>query len=73
MNFRRKPGEPIYLRGHMVALLLAVLAPVLLPMLYEKFMGPLGFGLRLVAGMVIAIAAGGIVYLLYRASARNEP
>jgi hypothetical protein len=69
----RKPGEPIYLRIHMVVLALAVVAPLALPRLYEIVMGPLGFTTRMVAGIVIAAGAGVALYLMYRSSARDEP
>jgi hypothetical protein len=69
----RKPGEPIYLRIHMVALTLAVIAPIALPRLYEFFGGPITFGTRIVAGILIAAAAGIVLYRLYGSSARNEP
>jgi hypothetical protein len=67
----RKPGEPIYLRIHMVAL--AVIAPIALPRLYEFLAGPISLGMRMVAGMLIAAGAGIVLYRLYRSSARNEP
>lgn len=69
----RKPGEPIYVRMHMVALALAVVASIALPRLYEVFFGPISFGVRLVSGLGIAIVAGVVLYLTYRSSARNEP
>lgn len=69
----RKPGEPIYLRGHMLALMVAVVAPVLVPHLYEALVGPLGFAGRMTFGLFIAVGAGTALYFLYRASARNEP
>jgi hypothetical protein len=69
----RKPGEPIYLRMHMVALALAVVASIALPRLYEVFFGPISFGVRLVSGLGIAIVAGVVLYLMYQSSARNEP
>lgn len=56
-----------------MALLLAVCAAVLLPYLFEVVVGPLSFGTRLLAGVIIAVAAGIVVYLFYRSSARNEP
>lgn len=73
MSIRRKPGEPIYLRRHMLALLLAVLAPLVIPRLYELAVGPLSFAGRLASGVVIAAAAGLWLYFLFRDSARNEP
>lgn len=69
----RKPGEPIYLRIHMVALAVAVAAPIALPRLYEVVMGPLSFTARMVAGIFIAAGVGAALYLMYRSSARNEP
>jgi hypothetical protein len=73
MKFTRKPGEPIYLRKHMVALVLALLATIVLPRLYEVFVSPLSFTGRFLAGMVIAIAAGIGLYFLFRSSSENQP
>lgn len=69
----RKPGEPIYLRIHMVALVLAVVASIAIPHLYELFFGPISLGARLIAGLIIAVLAGGVLYRTYQSSARNEP
>lgn len=69
----RKPGEPIYLRLHMVALALAVVASIALPRLYEVFFGPISFEVRLVSGLGIAIVAGLALYVTCQSSARNEP
>ncbi len=69
----RKPGEPIYLRIHMVALALAVLSAFALPRLYEIYFGPLSFTMRLLAALLIAVIAGILLYFTYRSSARNEP
>lgn len=69
----RKPGEPIYLRIHMLALALAVAASVIVPRLYEVFVGPLSFATRVGVGMLIAVGAGIALYFIYRSSARNEP
>lgn len=73
MKFTRKPGEPIYLRKHMVALVLALLATIVLPRLYEVFVAPLSFTGRFLSGMVIAVGAGIGLYFLFRSSAENEP
>lgn len=73
MKSGRKPGEPIYLRKHAVALVLAVLSTIVLPRLYEVFVGPLSFTTRLVSGMLIAVGAGLGLYLMFRSSAQNEP
>jgi len=69
----RKPGEPIYLRIHLIALTLVIMATVALPRLAEFFVGPLDFGTRAFAGLGIAVAGGIGLYLLYNSSARNEP
>lgn len=69
----RKPGEPIYLRIHLIALAVVIAATVALPRLAEVFVGPLSFGTRALAGVCIAVAGGIALYLLYNSSARNEP
>ena len=69
----RKPGEPIYLRVHMVALGLAIVASLALPHLYELFFGPISLGARLISGLIIAVVAGIVLYRTYQTSARNEP
>ncbi len=69
----RKPGEPIYLRIHLIALALVLAATVALPRLGELFVGPLGFGTHALLGLGIAVIGGMALYWLYNASARNEP
>ena len=69
----RKPGEPIYLRIHLIALALVVVATVALPRLLELFVGPLSFGTHALTGLCIAVAGGIALYLRYNSSARNEP
>lgn len=69
----RKPGEPIYLWRHLLALALVLLATVALPRVAEFFTGPLSFGTRALAGIGIAVAGGIALYRLYSSSARNEP
>ncbi len=69
----RKPGEPIYLRIHLIALALVIAATVALPHWAEVFVGPLSFGTRALAGVGIAVVGGIALYLLYNSSARNEP
>lgn len=69
----RKPGEPIYLRIHMVALALSLVASIVIPRLYELFFGPISLGARLVFGLIIAVVAGVVLYRTYQSSARNEP
>jgi len=70
---KRKPGEPIYLRRHILSLALAVVSPILLPLLYHRYVGPLSFATRFVAGLVIALIGSIALYFTYRASAQNEP
>ena len=70
---KRKPGEPIYLKRHMVGLALAVVFPILLPLLYHRYIGPLSFATRFVATLIIALIASITLYFTYRASAQNEP
>jgi hypothetical protein len=69
----RKPGEPIYLKRHILGLALAVIFPILLPLLYHHYIGPLSFTIRFVAALVIAFVASLVLYFTYRASAQNEP
>jgi hypothetical protein len=70
---KRKPGEPIYLKRHMVGLALAVISPILLPLLYDRYIGPLSFTTRFVAALIIAIGGAIVLYFTYRSSAQNEP
>jgi len=69
----RKPGEPIYLRRHMIALAAAVAIPIILLQLYKIYIGPLSIDVQLAVVLIASILAGLGLYFLYRASARNEP
>ena len=69
----RKPGEPIYLRRHIIALILAVGLPVVLLQLYKIYVGPVSFGAQMGFGILISILAGAILYYTYRSSAQNQP
>lgn len=69
----RKPGEPIYLRQHMIGLVLALCLPLILLQLYKLYVGPISFGMQLIVGFVISMGAGLALYLAYRRTARNEP
>ena len=69
----RKPGEPIYLKRHMLGLALAVVSPILLPLLYHRYVGPLSFATRFVVGLLIALIGSLVLYFTYRTSAQNEP
>lgn len=70
---KRKPGEPIYLKRHMLGLALAVVSPILLPLLYDRYIAPLSFATRFVATLIIAVGGAIALYFTYRSSAQNEP
>ena len=70
---KRKPGEPIYLNRHMVGLALALVAPILLPLLYHRYVAPLSFDTLFAASLIIALIGSIALYFTYRASAQNEP
>ena len=70
---RRKPGEPIYLKRHILGLAVAVAAPILLPLLYHRYIAPLSFTTIYVATLIIAVIGSIALYLIYRSSAQNEP
>ena len=69
----RKPGEPIYLRRHMIALTLAVGLPIILLQLYKIYVGPVSFDAQMGFGILVSILAGLILYYTYRSSAQNQP
>lgn len=69
----RKPGEPIYLRRHIIALALAVGLPVVLLQLYKIYFGPVSFDAQIGFGLLVSILAGFILIRAYRSSAQNEP
>ncbi len=69
----RKPGEPIYLRRHMVALALAVALPIVLFQLYKIYVGPIGLGVQMGIGLVVSVVAGTVLYLTCRSSVQNQP
>ena len=69
----RKPGEPIYLKRHILGLILAVVIPIVLPLLYHHYIGSLSFLTQLIAALIIALIGSLVLYFTYRASARNEP
>jgi hypothetical protein len=69
----RKPGEPIYLRGHLIALAIAVLLPIILLQIYKVYVGPVSFGVQLGFAVVISVFGGLALYFRYRFSARNQP
>jgi multisubunit Na+/H+ antiporter MnhF subunit len=69
----RKPGEPIYLRRHMIALALAVGLPVVLLQLYKIYIGPVSFDAQMGFGILVSVLAGLVLYYTYRSSAQNQP
>ncbi|GMV51021.1 MAG: hypothetical protein NBKEAIPA_03047 [Nitrospirae bacterium] len=69
----RKPGEPIYLWAHLIALLFVVLSTVALPRLAEWVVGPLSFGTQVLVGLAIAVVGGILLYRVFNPSARNQP
>lgn len=69
----RKPGEPIYLRRHIIALAGSVVLPIVLLQLYKIYIGPLSFDAQLAVVLIVSILAGLGLYFLYRSSAQNEP
>jgi hypothetical protein len=70
---RRKSGEPIYLKRHLLGLALAVVAPILLPLLYHYYVSPLSFTIIFIASVIIALIGSIVLYFAYRSSAQNEP
>jgi hypothetical protein len=68
----RKPGEPIYLRRHIVALAIAVLLPIVVLQLYKIYVGRISFGVQMAVAVGIAVLAGLALYFVYRSSARNQ-
>jgi hypothetical protein len=70
--FKRKPGEPIYLRRHMAALALAIFLPIVILQLYKIYVGPINFGIQMGIAVGIAALAGLTLYFTYRSSARNQ-
>lgn len=57
----------------MIGLVLALCLPLILLQLYKIYVGPISFGMQLIVGFVIAVAAGVALYLAYRSTAQNEP
>ena len=70
---RRKSGEPIYLKRHMLGLALAVASSILLPLLYHRYIAPLSFTTIFIASLIIALIGSIALYFTYRSSAQNEP
>jgi len=73
MAMKRKPGEPIYLGRHMLALGVAIICPGAIPQLYHALIAPITMEVRLLAGLCIAVVAGLALVRFYSTTARNEP
>ncbi len=69
----RRPGEPIYLRRHIIALAGAVALPVGAVQLYKILFGPPSFDTLLLIVIITSILAGLGLHALFRSSAQNEP
>jgi hypothetical protein len=69
----RKPGEPIYLRRHVVALVLAVGLPIIALQIYKIYVGPIHFLVQMCLAVLTSVVAGLWLYGAYRSSAQNEP
>src|SRR5918995_1299210 len=69
----RKPGEPIYLRRHVIALALAVGLPIIALQIYKIYVGPLHFMVQIGLAAFASVVAGLWLYVSYRSSAQNEP
>jgi hypothetical protein len=57
----------------MVGLALAVTLPLVLLQLYKIYMGPMSFSTQLMAGSIISVFTGIVLYRTYRSSAQNQP
>jgi hypothetical protein len=68
----RKPGEPIYLRRHMIALAIAIILPIVVLQLYKIYVGEISFGIQMAIAVGFAALAGLALYFAYRSSARNQ-
>jgi hypothetical protein len=68
----RKPGEPIYLRRHMIALAFAVILPIIALQLYKIYVGQIGFGVQMGVAIGVSVCVGVGLYFMYRSSARNQ-
>ena len=57
----------------MLGLALAVVSPILLPLLYHRYIEPLSFTTIFVASLLISLLGSIVLYFTYRSSAQNEP
>ena len=57
----------------MLGLAIAVVFPILLPLLYHRYVGSLSFTTRFIASLLLALIGSIVLYFTYRATAQNEP
>ena len=57
----------------MLGLALAVISPIVLPLLYHRYIAPLSFAIIFIASLIIALIGSIALYFTYRSSAQNEP
>lgn len=57
----------------MIALVLAVILPLILLQLYKIYIGPLSFDFQLGVGLFLSVILGLALHLVYRSSAKNQP
>ena len=57
----------------MLSLALAVASPILLPLLYHRYIAPLSFTTIFIASLIIALIGSIALYFTYRSSAQSEP
>ena len=69
----RKPGEPIYLRIHLIALALVPPCHGGRTRVESSSLDRWGLGTHALVGLGIAVIGGLALYRLYNSSARNEP
>lgn len=73
MKWTRKPGEPIYLRRHLLSLALAVAFPLIVLQLYKIYVGPLSFDFQLGMALLLSVILGLALHFAYRSSVKNQP
>jgi len=56
----------------MVALMLAVILPIIVLQLYKIYVGRISFGVQMGFAIVISVCTGLVLFFAYRSSARNQ-
>ena len=57
----------------MIALIIAVLLPLIILQLYKIYVGPISFDFQLGVGLLLSVILGLALHLTYRSSAKNQP